>query len=143
MRIHDEYGKGIFRAVAASEFCDRGPAVEVRYTGRGGARIDGVVGGRIAVEVESRVSKQVRGAVLDLICHAYPKKLLALLPVHMSNPKLCREQCQSIFARFLEQSDYRVVVLKGTGRCPALDDDARTVAAALRDLGFDPSPPGG
>ena len=57
------------------------------------ASVDATVGGDIAVEVESRVSKQVRGAVLDLMCHPYPKKLLILLPVHMSNPETTAQQC--------------------------------------------------
>jgi len=89
------------------------------------------------VEVESRVQKQIRGAVLDLICHRYPKKLLVLVPVHMSNPALCSDQCRHILGRFLKPEDYRVVLLSGSGFGHKLEHDADLVRAALRELGFD------
>ena len=89
------------------------------------------------MEVESRVQKQIRGAVLDLICHRYPKKLLVLVPVHMSNPALCSDQCRHILGRFLKPEDYRVVLLSGSGFGHKLEHDADLVRAALRELGFD------
>jgi hypothetical protein len=137
MGDHDVYGKAVMRRAAESAFCDYGPAVQVTYgTTRGGATIDGVVGSSIAVEIESRVPKQIRGAVLDLVCHEYPKKLLVLVPVHMSNPKLCSDQCGHILGRFLKPEDFRVVMLAGSGFGYELDDDAARVRAALRELGF-------
>jgi hypothetical protein len=48
---------------------ERGPSA-------GSARIDGTVAGMVAVEIKSRVPKQVRGALLDLIMHSFTKKLL-------------------------------------------------------------------
>ena len=55
--------------------------------GNGAARrkIDGTITGQIAVEIETRTDKQIRGAVLDLICHPFPQKLLIIVPIHMTN----------------------------------------------------------
>lgn len=89
----------------------------------------------MAVEVESRVSKQVRGAVLDLVCHQYPKKLLVLLPVHMNNVEITADQCRSIFRRFVAPENFKVVVLSGDGEIPRLEEDAVRVREALRALG--------
>lgn len=142
MGDHDSYGKAVMRKAVGSQFRDSGPAITVRYGERGGARIDGVVGEQIAVEIESRTSKQVRGAILDLILHDYPRKLLVLLPVHQYDAELCRAQCQAILGRFLEQQNYRVVVLRGTGFSPTIDEDTETIGAVLRELGFDHSKSG-
>jgi hypothetical protein len=68
---HDEYGKRVL-CTAAPQALIYGPTVAVDYGAGQGARIDGTVGD-IAVGIESRVAKQVRGAVLDLICHPFPK----------------------------------------------------------------------
>jgi hypothetical protein len=88
----------------------------------------------IAVEIEARVAKQVRGAVLDLICHAYPQKLLVLLSVHALNPALTAEQCRFILKRFVDPDNFRVVVLSGTGVNPLLERDAELVREALSEL---------
>ena len=96
MGSHDAYGKEILRKVTNGTLNQDGSALEIDYGTRFPARIDGTAGGYIAIEVESRTAKQVRGAVLDLICHPYPKKLLILLPVHMSNPVEIAEQCRNI-----------------------------------------------
>jgi hypothetical protein len=81
------------------------------------------------------VSEQVRGALLDLICHPYPKKLLVLLPVHMSNPEITAEQCPNILSWFCPVGSFRVVVLKGSGSNPQFPEDAAVVVAVLADLG--------
>lgn len=107
MGAHDSYGKLVLRQPAGDAFIDSGSAVTISYGGRGGATIDGVVAERVAVEIESRVSKQVRGALLDLICHPYKKKLLVLLLVHISNPKLCASQCEYIFVKFVDPHNFR------------------------------------
>lgn len=78
-----------------------GSGVDVDYGTRVAARIDGVVED-VAIEIESRVSKQVRGAVLDLICHRSPNKLLILIPAHMSHPDTTAEQCRNILGRFID-----------------------------------------
>ena len=98
------------------------------------ARIDGTVAGEVAVEVESRTAKQVRGAVLDLLCHEYPKKLLLILPVHMSNAETTARQCRSALRKFVSEADFRVVVLNGHGSKDKLQEDVDTVRAVLKEL---------
>ena len=98
------------------------------------ARIDGTVAGEVAVEVEPRTAKQVRGAVLDLLCHEYPKKLLLILPVHMSNAETTARQCRSALRKFLSEADFRVVVLSGHGFKDKLQEDAAAVRSALKEL---------
>jgi hypothetical protein len=88
----------------------------------------------IAVEIEARAAKQIRGALLDLICHPLPKKLLAIIPAHAQNPELTATQCRFILRRFVEEDTFRVVVLTGTGVDERLDADTEIVRAALQDL---------
>ena len=136
MGKHDEYGKLVLMKAAGGEYRASGPSVRVDYGTGGYASIDGTVGGRIAVEVESRVPKQIRGAVLDLIFHSYPKKLLVLLPVHMYNPDKTAAQCEFILERFLDRSHFRVVLLKGHGDNHQITIDTQAVKHALKELGF-------
>ena len=134
MGQHDDYGKRILRESAGKMFETYGASVEVDYGAGKPARIDGTVAGEVAVEVESRVPKQVRGAVLDLLCHDYPKKLLLLLPVHMPNAETTAHQCRSALRRFVAETDFRVVVLHGHGSNPKPEEDVTLVRAALREL---------
>jgi len=60
MVSHDEYGKRVMRAAAGPAWRDSGPSLQVDYGTRHPARIDGTVGTRVAVEIESRVSKGPR-----------------------------------------------------------------------------------
>lgn len=131
---HDKYGKRILRESAGAMFDTFGPSVEVDFGAGMPAMIDGTVSGQVAVEVESRTAKQVRGAVLDLLCHDYPKKLLLILPVHMPNPEITARQCRTAFRKFLAEADFRVVVLRGHGSKPKVQDDVRIVRTALRQL---------
>jgi hypothetical protein len=131
MGAHDQYGKQVLRLAAGSYYLEDGPSCCVDYGTSLPARIDGTVGNDIAVEVESRVSKQVRGAVLDLICHPYPKKLLVLLPAHMSNPTTTKTQCETIFARFLQPKDFCVIILSGTGGEHRVEEDVVAVRVAI------------
>ena len=132
---HDGYGKAVLRDVAGTAFDEFGSARRFTFGNcRGWGDIDGVVADDIAVEIESRNSKQVRGAVLDLMWHPYPKKLLVLLPSGaMSKP--CADQCRYIFSRYLKPDAYRVVLLSGTGH-GGHAADAEIVRAALGELGF-------
>ena len=97
---HDSYGKRVMRAAFGQRYGDMF-STEINYGAGRPARIDGTLDQNVAVELESRVSKQVRGAVLDLLCHSYPKKLLVLLPVHMSDVEVTARQCEFTFSKFL------------------------------------------
>ena len=136
MGEHDNYGKQVMREAAGSAYCDWGAAIEVHYHSGRPARIDCTVGSLVGVEIESRVSKQVRGAVLDLICHDYQKKLLVLLPVHMNDAAVTAEQCRFILSRFMDVANFRVVMLRGTGFGPQLENDVAAVKKALGELGW-------
>lgn len=137
MGSHDNYGKQVLRAAAGGAYEMYGAPVEVDYGAGQPARIDGAIAGKIAVEVESRTSKQIRGAVLDLLCHRYPRKLLIILPVHMSNPEIAADQCSFAMGKFLNTKDFEVIVLSGHGHSPKLNADTKQVMAALVKLGFD------
>ena len=86
------------------------------------------------MEIESRTGKQIRGAVLDLMMHPYPKKLLMLIPEHMNSVVKTKVQCDHILDRYLNPDDFEVVVLNGTGGRPNLESDVLEVGRALTRL---------
>ena len=133
MGAHDQYGKRILRSATKGAVELGGPSVEIDYGTTSPAQIDGAYKGRIAIEVESRTGKQVRGAVLDLICHPYPKKLLVCMPLYMTES--VPEQCRNILSRFVPEQDFQVVVLEGDGADPRPRKDSKIVADALLTLG--------
>ena len=134
---HDRYGKAVLE-LASQRMCKSGESCITRY-GKSFAHIDGTVG-QIAVEIESRTGKQVRGAVLDLIVHAYPKKLLILIPMHIGRHQV--SECEFLLSRFLDPSDFRVVLLDGTGQ-NRVESDVQKVRTALVELGFESVQPVG
>jgi hypothetical protein len=136
---HDRYGKTVMRRAAGSRFQSSGPELIVDLGAGAPARIDGTVASEVAVEIESRVSKQIRGAILDLILHKLHKKLLVLMPVHMSNPEKAAAQCRSILGRFMEADKFRVVLLTGSGHNHREEADAALVREALSQLGIESS----
>ncbi len=131
---HDKYGKFLLDKVVGNDFKSKGKTVKVNYNAGSPARIDGTIKNLIAVEVESRTSKQVRGAVLDLILHKYPKKLLVLLPVHMNNPMITAKQCEFAFSKFVDDSNYMVIILKGDGSNPMINEDLLILEKAIKKL---------
>lgn len=133
---HDQYGKAVLSTAFLSHFIGHGPLVRVNYGKGGHARIDGVLNGNIAVEVESRASKQVRGALIDLLAHTATRKLLVLLPVHMTNIQTTAEQCRHILASYLDPKNFLVVILNGTGAKPQHNGDAAVLKKALTGKGW-------
>ncbi|MGC8486052.1 MAG: hypothetical protein ACP5O6_10565 [Candidatus Baltobacteraceae bacterium] len=133
---HDAYGKAVLKRAAGAHFDGSKEARRVNYGGaqNTGGFIDGTAMGVVAIEVESRTSKQVRGAVLDLICHRFEKKLLVLLDVHAHNTKILADQCANAFKRFVSAEDFRVVILSGNGQTPSEDHDAAIVRTAIEEL---------
>ena len=133
MGAHDQYGKQILRRATKGAIELSGPSVEIDYGTSSPAQIDGAYMGRIAIEVESRTGKQVRGAILDLLCHPFPKKLLVCMPLYMS--RSVPEQCRNILSEFVSEQDFQVVVLEGNGADPRPRKNAKIVADALLALG--------
>jgi hypothetical protein len=129
----DDFGKRLMRLAVGDLFTDCGPSVCFEFApDAGSARIDGTVADLVAVEIESRVLKQVRGALVDLIMHPYSRKLLLLLPAYIGNPATAVAQTQAILSRFLEPSAFRVVCVT-----PDIDESIRAIQKALLDLGVE------
>ena len=73
---------------------------------------------------------------MDLLCHRLGKKLLLLVPAHMSDVHVTAAQFRNIMGRFVSSADFRVVVLHGTGDSPSWGTDVSAVRKALLDLGW-------
>lgn len=126
---HDAYGKEVMRLAAGNRYSGAGPSTRTDF----GGQIDGTVAGLVAVEIETRTAKQVRGAILDLITHPYPKKLLVSIPKY-HHPVRGPEQFRAILGRFIDLADFRVVGLAGDGDFPELVHDSGVVQDALSEL---------
>ncbi len=134
---HGSYGKLIMRKAAGNAFLDSGASCTINFgAGAAGARIDGVVGNRIAVEIESRTPKQIRGAVLDLIFHPYPCKLLLIIAGHQNDARQAANQCKHIMRERVADENFRVVLLSGNGREHRETEDVALVRDALEELGW-------
>lgn len=114
---HDKYGKDVLRAAFPSEFDSKPLRVHFDATAKdaGTATIDGRIGCDIAVEIESRASKQVRGALLDLVFHDYPKKLMVIIRAYGN--KYTAAQCRVILRRLCPGCPFEVVEIDGSGVC--------------------------
>jgi hypothetical protein len=133
-RNSDQYGKSLFRRVAGDSFSNRKEPCTIGYgTGAASSRIDGVVGDQIAVEIESGNPKRIRGAVLDLLWHPYPAKLLVIVEGMQNKVQESAQQCRVILGRDLSIERYRVVVLDGSLRS---ETDLPIVRNALAELGW-------
>ena len=134
-QIHDNYGKELLMEIAGNRFKSRGDFVKIYYPGGISATIDGVIND-CAIEIESRVEKQVRGALLDLLEHPLQKKHLILIPAHMYNPEATAKHCEYILEKYKKQDDQitKVILLKGTGDNPKKEEDKEQLKRALIDL---------
>jgi|Deesub1362A_J573_1020465.scaffolds.fasta_scaffold09271_2 hypothetical protein len=134
-QIHHNYGKKLLRQIVGDRFISSGDAVRVRYKGCS-ASIDGVINNCCAIEIESRVAKQVRGALLDLLEHPLPKKLLILVPAHMYNPEATVEHCKYILGKYKKEGQItKVILLEGIGNNPKESVDKEKIKDALKELG--------
>jgi len=129
----DSAGKILLHRAAGSLFSSDGPSVTFSFGPNAGtAKIDGTVAGTVAIEIESRVPKQIRGALLDLILHPYPSKLLVLLPVDIGNASTAVRQSEIILGHFLKPERFRVVVVQGS-----YEESLAAIRDALLQLGVD------
>lgn len=136
MGKHEQYGKTVLRNAFGTNFDERPAREPLTYRGEeaGSINIDGTLYDDIAVEVESRVSKQVRGAVMDLILHPRKKKLLVLITAHI-NDYTAAQACH-ILDRFCSDGLWEVVTIRGSGNSPKkhLKDDQETIIKAVKKL---------
>jgi len=134
-QTHDQYGKQVLEKAFGDRFNPKPGAFhfdKVKKTA-GTARIDGEIDGLIAVEIESRASKQVRGALLDLAFHPHKKKLLIVIKKYGN--QLTPIQAEAILAKLCgETSVFKVVELAGRGDDPKLAEDVKRVAEAMASL---------
>ena len=126
---YDAYGKEVMRLATGDRYSAGRPSTRTDF----GGQIDGTVSGLVAVEIETRTEKQVRGAILDLITHPYPKKLLVSIPKY-HHPVSGPEQFRAVLARFIDLTDFRVVGLAGDGDFPEMIHDSGVVRDALSEL---------
>lgn len=125
----------LFREIVGANF-DSGDSTRVLYEGGITAVIDGTINGDCAVEIESRVDKQIRGALIDLLCHSFPKKLLVLIPAHMNNPERTAIHCKEVLYRFKKPNEQvEIVLLQGSGDYPNPTEDKKLIENALKKLG--------
>jgi hypothetical protein len=129
MGKHDEYGKRVLMATLGRRFSDYGDQLKIDYSGTF-ARIDGTINQDICVEIESRTDKQIRGALLDLISHCYPKKLLIILPLYMNDPQKTKSSCEFILKKYLSPTNFKVIIFS-----MSIDEDKRILMSAINELG--------
>lgn len=130
---HDGYGKKVLIKAFGRNYQESSSLCTVHYGDGGGtATIDGVIKKKIAVEIESRAPKQVRGAIIDLIMNPLKKKVLLLLPVHMSNIQTTAKQCEYLLSQCIDPKNFCVLILKGTGKKQHKKEDVKFVKDKLR-----------
>jgi len=137
--VHDQYVKGLLKSLFGSQYKTQMYYTGLRYGGSS-AQIDGVVvlpEGEIAIEVESRVAKQARGAILDLFFHRARKKLFVIVPKHMNNPQALKEDAEYILNKLRKLRPdiiFKVVILKGSGDNPKPNEDLKILEKAIAEL---------
>ena len=128
---HDRYGKEVLRRAFGTSYNPSHVKCTVTYGNGGKATIDGVLADKTAVEIESRASKQIRGAILDLLMNPLKKKVIILLPVHMSNIQTTANQCEHLLSKCVSSKYFRVIILKGHGANKKYAEDIKTVKRCL------------
>ena len=136
MGAHDKYGKKVMTAAFGTDFDPKPKSEYITHDGRkaGSINIDGVLFQNISVEIESRVNKQVRGAVLDLILHPGKLKLLVLIVAHGND--YTELQAKSILSKFCVPRSWKVVTLNGSGDRPDdfIQSDVKVLQSAADEL---------
>jgi len=129
---HENYGKRVLHQAFGDAF---NPKAETYKFGSnaGTAKIDGKIDKTIAVEIESRQSKQVCGALIHLAFHPFNRKLLILIRV-FSN-EYTAHQCKIILQKICKRSHrFKVIVLQGNGKNKNFKQDVKLVQKAVRFL---------
>jgi hypothetical protein len=131
---HDRYAKKVLREAAGAALGNDASCFLRIGNVCGGnlPRIDGTVGGVLAVEAESRTRKQVMGAIKDLELHTYPKKLLMIMCVH-NGPSIIK-QCAEILRGSVGSGNFEVLRLHGSGANDQSELDVELVRNAIGRL---------
>jgi len=137
--VHDHYVKELLEKILGSNYRIEKDYTYVKYA-EGSAQIDGVITfpeDEIAVEIESRTAKQVRGAILDLFFHKARKKLLIIVPEHMHNPQALKKDAEYILntlRKIRPDIEFKVIILRGSGNNPKRGEDLRILRDAIAEL---------
>lgn len=141
---HDRYGKELLASILGGRWRSR--LDDERSFSMGGVRadLDGIIRSadmgtvECAVEIEARVYKQIRGAILDLAWHPAPRKLLVIIRAQeqLGSEDKVRAHCSYVWKRLAgdDRSPFRLVLLKGTGSIPCHDEDRASLITALTEL---------
>ena len=133
--IHDKYGKSLFKEIYEGNFnpLPTKKPFGINDNEAGTFRIDGILEKeKIAIEIESRANKQVRGALVDLALHPFDKKLLVLIKKYSNDYTL--RQCKIILEKLTQNKKIEVIELKGTGDTPKKEVDIKKIKQAVRNL---------
>ncbi len=145
MGAHDKYGKKLLGEILGARWST---LTSSRSYDWGGVRadLDGVIRSaetrvvECAVEIEAKVYKQIRGAILDLAYHSAPKKLLVIIRAQaaLGSEEKVRGHCAEVWKEIgdPDSAAFRIVVLKGTGDRPSPDLDKGLLIQALHELGI-------
>jgi hypothetical protein len=134
MGIHETYTKRLLHALYVGRFDDSDAVIcDDPAVGAAGVKIDGVIDSRIAVEIESGTAKVVAADADRLVRHPLPFKLLVIVPVNQQNPETARQRTIRNMSSHLNASQFRVVVLQGTGLYPQTGADLDQLRSELLD----------
>ena len=83
-----------------------------------------------------RQEKQIRGAIVDLLLHPAPKKLLVVVLAHQTKKLNVEQHCTYVWSRLApgRERDLRKVLLIGAPATPS-EGDSVEIRRALTDLG--------
>jgi hypothetical protein len=143
MGTHDEYGKALFACILGRRWITSGNLRSVEMAGVR-ANLDGVILSEdlahveCAVEIEAKIYKQIRGAILDLAWHSAPRKLLVVI---LAQPQLGNEEKVRAHLMFVWQkltrgdnAPFELVVLPTSGKNPVEGADRLLLTYALKKL---------
>jgi len=147
MGTHEDYGRNLMSEVLGDRWSSYDSRRSVDEAGVR-ADLDGVIVGpdgqsvECAVEIEARVYKQIRGAIVDLALHPAPKKLLVVIkaqPQLGSSAKVVKH-CGYIWQQIAGTTHglFAIAVLERTGDKPLPEVDRQRLAAALNALAILP-----
>lgn len=146
MGIHDDYGKELLRESLGTRWDAHSSQRSIELAGVR-ADLDGVIISKdgthveCAVEIEARVYKQIRGAIVDLALHPAPSKLLIVM---LAQPQVGKDEdkmishIKHVWTRIHGMGEFSVVCLKGTGTSSRKQEDRKLIVDAIRTLGILP-----
>jgi hypothetical protein len=141
--IPDDYGKRLLASILGKRWVTRGNGRSVEMAGVRAA-LDGIIlsedSARVecAVEIEAKIYKQIRGAILDLAWHSAPRKMLVMIPAQpqLGTEEKARAHLMYVWQKLTTRANvpFELVVLSGTGTTPMDDDDRLLLTDALKKL---------